>query len=71
MAQRLYVQIVFADNGGMAINGPITQGGRMDTGKLYISETLEPEKIGAMFLAFYADLKLSGKMPIDLDNIEF
>lgn len=69
MAQRLYVQIAFADNGGIAILGPITQGGRTDTGKMYISETLEPEKIGAMFLALHADIKLSNKL--DLDNIEF
>jgi hypothetical protein len=69
MAQRLYVQIAFADNGGITISGPVIQGGRTDTGKLYISESLDPEKIGAMFLAFYADNKVSGK--IDLDNIEF
>jgi hypothetical protein len=36
---------------------------------MYISETLEPEKIGAMFLALHADIKLSNKL--DLDNIEF
>jgi len=72
MAQRLYVQIAFADNGGMAINGPVTSGSRADTGKkLYICKSLDPKEIGEMFLAFHADLKLSGSMPIDLDNIEF
>lgn len=69
MAQRYYVQIAFADNGGIAIEGPITQGGRTQTGKLYITESLDPTHIGAMFLAFHADLKLSNKL--DLDNIEF
>ena len=72
MAQRLYVQIAFADNGGFVINGPLTSGGRPEQSKkLYISKSLEPEDIGACFLAFHADLKLSGAMPLDLDNIEF
>lgn len=72
MAQRLYVQIAFADNGGFVITGPITQGGRIDSAKkLYVTTSLEPADIGACFLAFYADLKLEGSMPIDLDNIEF
>lgn len=72
MAQRLYVQIAFADNGGFVINGPVTQGGHIDHGKkLYVTKSLEPAEIGACFLAFYTDLKLEGKVPIDLDNIEF
>lgn len=72
MAQRFYVQIAFADNGGMIINGPISQGQRGDSGKkLYISKSLDPKEIGEMFLAFHADLKLSGSITIDLDNIEF
>jgi hypothetical protein len=72
MAQRLYVQIAFADNGGFVINGPVTSGGRADQSKkLYITQSLEPAEIGACFLAFYADLKLSGAMPLDLDSIEF
>ena len=72
MAQRFYVQIAFADNGGFVINGPLTSGGRADQGKkLYITKSLEPEEVGACFLSFYADLKLSGAVPIDLDNIEF
>ena len=69
MATRYFVQIAFADNGGMTISGPVKDGGRMDVGKLFISETLDPEKIGAMFLAFHADYKLSNNL--DLDNIEF
>jgi hypothetical protein len=69
MAVRYFVQIAFADNGGLMISGPVTEGTRTDKGKLYISESLEPEKIGAMFLAFHADYKLSNKL--DLDNIEF
>lgn len=72
MAQRLYVQIAFADNGGFVINGPLVPGQRHDNAKkLYISKSLEPEEIGACFLSFYADLKLSGAMPLDLDGIEF
>ena len=73
MAQRLYVQIAFADNGGMAINGPIHEGRTHADGgkKLYICKSLDPKEIGEMFLAFHADLKLSGAMPLDLDSIEF
>lgn len=72
MAQRLYVQIAFADNGGFVINGPVTSGSRADTAKkLYVTKSLDPKEIGECFLAFHADLKLSGSMPIDLDNIEF
>ena len=72
MAQRFYVQIAFADNGGFVINGPVTSGGRADQGKkLYITKSLEPEEVGACFLAFYADAKLSSAAAIDLDNIEF
>jgi hypothetical protein len=72
MAQRLYVQIAFADNGGFVINGPVTSGSRADTAKkLYVTKSLDPAEIGACFLAFHADLKLSGAMPLDLDNIEF
>ncbi len=69
MAQRYYVQIAFADNGGIAISGPIAQGGRTDTGKLYICDSLDATHVGALFLAFHADCKLSNKL--DLDNIEF
>ena len=70
MAVRYFVQIAFADNGGLIITGPVTEGARADkASKLYISESLDPEKIGAMFLAFHADYKLSNKL--DLDNIEF
>lgn len=70
MATRYFVQIAFADNGGMIITGPVTEGSRVDkANKLYVSETLEPEKIGGMLLAFHADYKLSNKL--DLDNIEF
>lgn len=72
MATRFYVQIAFADNGGFVINGPVTSGGRADQGKkLYVTKSLEPEEIGVCFLAFYTDMKLSGSVPIDLDNIEF
>ncbi len=69
MAVRYYVQIAFADNGGMLITGPVNEGSRVDKGKLYITKSLDPKEIGEMFLAFQADLKLDGK--IDLDNIEF
>ena len=73
MAVRFYVQVAFPDNGGLVINGPIAEGSKHGTvgKKMYISETLDPEKVGALFLAFHADLKLSGSVPIDLDNIEF
>lgn len=70
MATRYFVQIAFADNGGMIINGPVTDGQRSDSyKKLYICKTLDPKEIGEMFLAFQADIKLDSK--IDLDNIEF
>jgi hypothetical protein len=73
MAKRYYVQIAFADNGGIVINGPVTAGSRVDSigKKMYICKSLDPKEIGEMFLAFHADLKLSGSMPLDLDNIEF
>lgn len=72
MAQRFFVQIAFADNGGMIINGPITTGQRTnETKRVYISKSLDPKEVGEMFLAFHADIKLSGAMPIDLDSIEF
>jgi hypothetical protein len=72
MAQRLYVQIAFADNGGMAINGPVESGGRTLEGKkLYICKSLDPKDIGEMFLAFHADVKLSGATPLDLDSVQF
>ena len=72
MAVRYFVQIAFADNGGLIITGPVKEGSRVDAGnKLYISETLDPEEIGKCFLAFYTDLKIEGKVPLDLDNIEF
>lgn len=72
MTKRYFVQIAFADNGGMLISGPVTSGGRADSGdKLYICKSLDPKEIGEMFLAFQADIKLSNKVSIDLDNIEF
>lgn len=70
MAQHFYVQVAFADNGGMILSGPVSEGSRVDKfKKLYICKSLDPKEIGEMFLAFHADLKLDGK--IDLDNIEF
>ena len=70
MAQRLFVQIAFADNGGMLITGPVTDGGRTNSSnKLYITKSLDPKEIGEMFLAFHADIKLSHAP--DLDNIQF
>lgn len=73
MAVRYFVQIAFADNGGVAINGPVTAGSRVDSigKKLYICKSLDPKEIGEMFLAFHTDIKLSGEAPIDLDNIQF
>lgn len=70
MAVRYYVQIAFADNGGMLITGPVNEGSRVDkANKLYICKSLDPKEIGEMFLAFQADIKLSGA--VNLDNIEF
>lgn len=64
MATRYFVQIAFADNGGMMITGPVTDGGRVDANnKLYITKSLDPKEIGEMFLAFQADYKLRNDTP--------
>jgi hypothetical protein len=72
MAQRFYVQIVFADNDGMIISGPLATGQKSSSARtVHVIRDLDPTEIGKAFLAFYTDIKLEGKMPIDLDNIEF
>lgn len=67
--KRYFVQIAFADNGGILLAGPVTHKDSDLGNKLYISKSLDPKEIGEMFLAFQADIKLDSK--IDLDNIEF
>lgn len=69
------VEVLFADNGGIALHVPIKPPVKSDAhprhGKLYVSKDMSAQAIGELFLALHVDVKLDTAAGVDLENIDF
>lgn len=73
------VEVLFADNGGIALHvpshisrdAPIKSASASRHGKLYVSKDMSPQAIGELFLALHVDVKMDVAAGVSLDDIEF